>query len=63
MTTLYLYSSDSNNIIQHWLEAIYLDNKYDINADYYYQHINHMLNEFKGVRRQYTLAMREQSVY
>lgn len=63
MTTIYLYSSDSNNIIQHWLEAIYLDSKYGINTDDYRQHINHMLNEFKGVRSQYTLAMREQSVY
>lgn len=58
-----LYSNDNNNIIQHWMGVIFEDNKYDINTDYYRQHISYMLNEFKGVERQYTLAMREQSVY
>lgn len=63
MTNIYLYSGDSNNIIQHWLGVIYEDSKYDINSDYTYQHIANMLNEFKGVHTQYVLAMREQSVY
>ncbi len=58
-----LYNNDSNNIIQHWMGVIFEDNKYDINTDYYRQHIGYMLKEFKGVERQYNLAMKEQSVY